>query len=199
MKHTTLLLLITIITVQTTNHLSEARRRPWHPFIPAVAIPIPSNRSIHRISRHLCWNCAGDALQFLYGHNLVRARKMEMPLAWDPELANYAARWAGQRRGDCELMHSFPEGHFDLGENIYWGGGESWTPMDAVNAWADEEKFYDYDANSCAAGQSCGHYTQIVWRSTMKVGCARVVCDGGDVFMNCNYFPPGNYVGQRPY
>ncbi|XWS52169.1 hypothetical protein CRYUN_Cryun11dG0043900 [Craigia yunnanensis] len=33
----------------------------------------------------------------------------------------------------------------------------------------------------------CGHYTQIVWKNTRRIGCARVICDNGDVFMTCNY------------
>lgn len=118
---------------------------------------------------------------------------------WDSQLANYARWWAGQRRARCEVIHSFPEGYFKLGENIYWGSGSTWTPMDAVGAWADEEKYYNYKANSCAEGEICGHYTQIVWKSTRKIGCARVVCNSGDVFMTCNYYPPGNYIGERPY
>ncbi|XP_060171036.1 pathogenesis-related protein PR-1-like [Lycium barbarum] len=158
-----------------------------------------NNDTIYKISKQLCWNCLGEAIQFLFHHNLVRATKMELPLTWDSNLENYAKWWASQRRQDCKLVHSFPEGYFKLGENIYWGSGNTWTPTDAVNAWADEQKYYDYASNSCAEGQLCGHYTQIVWKSTTKIGCARVVCDSGDVFMTCNYFPPGNYVGEKPY
>ncbi|KAM3220690.1 Pathogenesis-related protein PR-1 [Capsicum baccatum] len=154
---------------------------------------------IYKISKQLCWNCLGEAIQFLFHHNLVRATKMELPLTWDSNLENYAKWWASSRRQDCRLMHSFPEGDFKLGENIYWGSGNTWTPSDAVNAWADEQKYYDYASNSCVEGQLCGHYTQIVWKSTRKVGCARVICDSGDVFMTCNYFPPGNYIGEKPY
>ncbi|KAG6421232.1 hypothetical protein SASPL_117782 [Salvia splendens] len=184
MKQSILFLLITITTLSNAT--------------PPAAKP-PSNETIYRMSQGLCWNCVGEAIQFLYGHNLVRARKMQLPLRWDSELARYAAWWAGQRRRDCTVEHSFPEGGFTLGENIYWGSGQAWTAMDAVGAWADEEKYYDYDTNSCTAGEMCGHYTQIVWGSTRRIGCARVVCDAGDVFMTCNYSPPGNYVGERPY
>lgn len=163
------------------------------------AVKRPDNETIYRVSKQLCWGCVGESLQFLYTHNMVRAYKWELPLMWDSDLENYARWWAGQRKSDCKAQHSFPEYGFKLGENIYWGSGSTWTPVDAVNAWADEEKYYTYSTNTCQAGQICGHYTQIVWRNTRRIGCARVVCDSGDVFMTCNYDPVGNYVGQRPY
>jgi hypothetical protein len=77
-----------------------------------------------------------------------------------------------------------------------------------VGAWAAEASDYDYARNTCAAGKVCGHYTQLVWRATTRVGCATQVCDRNSPFGSrfptwqlwvCNYAPPGNYVGQRPY
>ncbi|KAJ8634649.1 hypothetical protein MRB53_008916 [Persea americana] len=121
---------------------------------------------------------------------MVRASHWELPLAWDFELEKYARWWAGQREGDCKLQHSFPEDDFKLGENVFWGSGSGWTPTDAVRAWADEVKYYTYATNTCQEDQMCGHYTQIVWSSTRRLGCARVVCDDGDTFMTCNYDPP---------
>lgn len=157
------------------------------------------NETVLNVSKSLCYSCFSESLQFLYHHNLVRLAHWELPLAWDPRLQSYAQWWAQQRRSDCALQHSFPEGGFTLGENIFWGSGPGWGPGDAVRAWADEERWYSYARNECEAGRVCGHYTQLVWRSTRRVGCARVICESGDVFITCNYDPVGNYVGQRPY
>ncbi|MBN1209800.1 MAG: hypothetical protein JXB05_33430 [Myxococcaceae bacterium] len=63
------------------------------------------------------------------------------------------------------------------------------TTAGVVQSWASEAASYDYGTNACAPGKQCGHYTQIVWRSTTQVGCATKLC---------NSSPPGNYVGQRP-
>lgn len=167
-------------------------------FLPASATK-PNNETIYKISKSLCGGCNSESLEFLSDHNMVRAAHGELPLAWDLHLEKYAKWWAGQRKGDCNLEHSFPENGFKYGENVFWGGGSAWTPTDAVHAWADEEKYYTYKSNSCVAGQMCGHYTQIVWKSTQRLGCARVVCNSGDVFMTCNYDPPGNYYGEKPY
>ncbi|XP_030477831.2 pathogenesis-related protein PR-1-like [Cannabis sativa] len=149
--------------------------------------------------KQLCFHCLSASSRFLAAHNIARAKKGEPPLFWDAKLARHARRWASQRKADCALKHSFQDGEFTLGENIFWGGGSDWTPANAVEAWMEEEKDYSYESNSCANGKMCGHYTQIVWQSTKRVGCARVICDNKDTFMICNYDPPGNYIGEKPY
>ncbi|KAK4415263.1 Pathogenesis-related protein PR-1 [Sesamum alatum] len=137
-----------------------------------------------------------DAQQFLSVQNAARAALKLPPLVWDQKIARYAAWYANQRWADCELEHS----NGPYGENIFWGSGNRWTAAQAAAAWVSERRGYNYWSNSCGYGQECGHYTQIVWRETRRMGCARVVCYGGKgVFMICNYDPPGNYIGERPY
>ncbi|KAG8372416.1 hypothetical protein BUALT_Bualt12G0063900 [Buddleja alternifolia] len=134
--------------------------------------------------------------QFLSYQNAARSALKLPPLAWDPKIARYAQAYANRRRADCALEHS----NGPYGENIFWGSGTRWTPAQAAVAWVAERRGYNYWSNSCANGQDCGHYTQIVWKGTRRIGCARVVCYGGrGVFMTCNYDPPGNYYGERPY
>ncbi|KAL2228023.1 pathogenesis-related protein PR-1-like isoform X2 [Sesamum indicum] len=136
------------------------------------------------------------ARQFLSIQNAARANLGLAPLIWDPRIARYAAWYANMRRADCALEHS----NGPYGENIFWGSGDEWTPAQAAAEWVAERQGYDYRSNSCAHGEQCGHYTQIVWKETRRVGCARVVCyEGRGVFMICNYDPPGNYIGERPY
>lgn len=141
----------------------------------------------------------------LAAHNQVRAAHGQAPLTWDPDLAAIAAAWVGQ----CVDVTP-PTGLVDhndgrsdtypeyVGENIYASSGTSDGPS-AVASWASEEAEYDYATNTCTG--ICGHYTQIVWGSTTKVGCALGTCAGLTYSSTvvCDYAPGGNYVGERPY
>lgn len=52
---------------------------------------------------------------------------------------------------------------------------------------------------SSCLGDECLHYTQVVWRDSVYLGCAKVNCYNGGSFVICSYDPPGNYEGDRPY
>ena len=45
-----------------------------------------------------------------------------------------------------------------------------------------------------------GHYTQIVWHTTLECGCGKATnsTQNADYFV-CQYSPPGNYWGHYPY
>ncbi|KAM0937358.1 putative CAP domain-containing protein [Dioscorea sansibarensis] len=136
-----------------------------------------------------------SAQDFVTAHNSARSAVGVGPVTWDTTVAAYAQNYANQRIGDCKLVHSGGP----YGENLFWGSGAEFTAADAVNSWVSEKQYYDYASNTCAAGKVCGHYTQVVWRSSTSIGCARVKCNSGAIFIICNYKPAGNIVGQRPY
>ncbi|KAE8767195.1 Pathogenesis-related protein 1 [Hordeum vulgare] len=130
-------------------------------------------------------------------HNAARSAVGVGAVTWSTKLQAFAQSYANQRINDCKLQHSGGP----YGENIFWGSaGADWKAADAVNSWVSEKKDYDYGSNTCAAGKVCGHYTQVVWRASTSIGCARVVCNNNrGVFITCNYEPRGNIVGQKPY
>lgn len=134
------------------------------------------------------------AQALLDAHNKCRAKAKVQPLRWSNELANYAQDWANQLSQSSRFEHR-PEPN-PYGENL--AGNRS--PDEAVNMWCSEEEKYDYTTNTCRGGSmSCYHYTQVVWRKTEEIGCGIAPSqDWGKIFV-CNYNPPGNYNGQRPY
>ncbi|KAE8708015.1 pentatricopeptide repeat-containing protein [Hibiscus syriacus] len=133
--------------------------------------------------------------QILKAHNEARAHESEPLYVWDESLALYARQWADKRINDCRIVHS----NGPYGENIFLAAKDHWSIPKAVKSWVNEEKYYDKESNVCQPGKMCGHYTQIVWRDTMKVGCARVKCEMGGVFIMCSYDPPGNYQDENPF
>lgn len=133
---------------------------------------------------------------YLAVHNAARAAVGVPPMVWDARVASYAVYYANTLRASCRLVHSSGSGY---GENLFWGSGKEWTAREAVQSWVNEKRDYNYASNSCTPGRMCGHYTQVVWRSSVRVGCARVKCFNGAIIISCNYSPPGNYIGQRPY
>lgn len=135
------------------------------------------------------------AREFVLAHNVVRAHYQEPPFKWDRGLARYARRFASKRVADCLMIHSFGP----YGENIFCGMRDHWTPTDVVESWAKEHKYYNKDTNQCTQGQMCGHYTQIVWRDSVRLGCARVNCLNGGMYAICSYDPPGNYINENPF
>ncbi|KAL5989355.1 hypothetical protein ACLOJK_010245 [Asimina triloba] len=138
----------------------------------------------------------GIAGEFLRAHNEARLKAGIPPLKWDRRLSRYARRWGMKRKADCEMSHSE---NSPYGENIFWGYSSGWKPSMVVELWVGEQKDYDPQSNSCKAGEICGHYTQVMWKTSQRLGCSKVVCDTGDVFVNCNYDPPGNYQGISPF
>ncbi|CAL5033200.1 unnamed protein product [Urochloa decumbens] len=141
---------------------------------------------------------AATVSELLSVHNAARQAVGVPPLVWSAEIAAYAKDFAQKRRGDCAPRRS---PLFYFGENIVVAKGRHLNATALAAPWVEEGKWYDYETNSCAAppGAGCLRYTQVVWRNTSEVGCARIVCDSGDTLLVCDYFPPGNYGTGRPY
>src|SRR4051794_31277379 len=136
----------------------------------------------------------GMVREILAAHNVVRAKVGAPGLAWSVPLAGVAQEWANTLAAEGRFDHR-PNSNY--GENMFRTTNGRRPGAIVVGRWAAEEANFDYSANRCKGGQ-CGHYTQLVWKATKEVGCA--VARGGtrEVWV-CEYSPPGNYIGQRPY
>jgi len=130
-------------------------------------------------------------------------------LVWDADLAAVAQSWTDQ----CVFAHnpnrtsayaSRTGATGPVGENLYASSGTRAGALSgSVPAWASEVVNYNYAANTCANGQVCGHYTQVVWATTLRVGCGITFCPtmpfSNAQVITCDFYPAGNFVGQRPY
>jgi pathogenesis-related protein 1 len=163
-----------------------------------------------------------EIVEILTAHNGIRQRvarsesqrlrgTVSIPnLTWDPAAAALAQQWA-----DALIKRDPPTGghrkqeelqQLDLGENWFLAWSEGTPNVSAkavVESWAEEEKWYNYEDNTCAAGKECLHYTQLVWSNTQRLGAGRAMRTTDDgrtyVIWVCNYAPAGNIKGERPY
>ena len=134
-------------------------------------------------------------------HNYWRSKVGTPALVWSDKMAAFAQAWATElsTRG-CEMKHRPRKGKWNgsaYGENIYWSSGLKNHAADVVDAWASEVVYYDSISGKCK-NDVCGHYTQLVWSKTSEIGCGMAKCGNQEIWV-CNYNPPGNYIGQKPY
>jgi pathogenesis-related protein 1 len=175
-----------------------------------------------------CGICGGDGSScectdplcqaIVLEHNMIRAAvnrgdyyeqpRAEPPIplvVWDPLIAAKAQEYA-------DSMDDWSQGHSSSefrtykstyhdgyhGENMAIGGGRYAEPAYFVaEGWGSSE------AQGCLLSDCGGHYTQIVWRDTIAIGCGRkegVTFDGNvGTLTVCEYGPGGNINGRSPY
>ena len=157
---------------------------------------------------------------FVAEHNAYRLEVGVENVAWDDEIASVAQKWAEELKNKgCSMQHStrewriaeFAQAGLDAGysgENLAWamssGGPPKKSGEEVSGMWASEKQDYAFGP----VGDSCtqpnqnpvGHYTQMVWAATQKIGCAAVECSSQkSTLWVCMYYPGGNYVGQLPF
>uniref|UniRef100_A0A3P9N8K9 ShKT domain-containing protein n=1 Tax=Poecilia reticulata TaxID=8081 RepID=A0A3P9N8K9_POERE len=94
----------------------------------------------------------------------------------------------------CVSLH-YPG--YELGENLFYSSSpSSWTTV--LTAWHNEKSHYLYP-NGSTNGQPIGHFTQVVWNSSYKVGCGLALCPNNIYFYGCHYFRAGNFKRWPPY
>lgn len=133
-------------------------------------------------------------------HQTYRGELQLPALSWSPALARDALAWARHLaaidRGEHDQSVRGQEG-----ENLWWGTADAFSYAQMVDMWGNEKTSFKYDVfPNCSTRHSAvvGHYTQLIWRNTQRIGCA-LASNGRTDFLVCRYSPPGNIVGQKPY
>jgi hypothetical protein len=142
--------------------------------------------------------------RLLAAQNRERSTLGLAPLAWDPALAGDATRWAAALAKAGEIAHEEEGGDAATaeGENLWQGTKGGFAPEAMVGLWLAEKKDFRFGAipevSRTGRFDDVGHYTQIVWRGTGRVGCA--LAEGArDEMLVCRYRDAGNVAGERPF
>lgn len=138
------------------------------------------------------------AREMLIAHNLARSKPGVPSLVWSNKLALLAQKWADTLAATGEYKMEAIQGIY--GQNIAYAGPPGrFKGGFIVESWAAEVRNFDYEKNACVnPSLKCYHYTQVVWRSSKYVGCATARDAQRDIWV-CDYDPPGNEMGVRPY
>lgn len=142
--------------------------------------------------------------RLLAAHNRERAAAGIAPLRWDPALVEDARRWGDYLAAIGEIEHEEddPGDPDPQGENLFLGTKNHFAAEEMVGMWIDEKAHFvagPIPQNSRTGNfEDVGHYTQLMWRDTRRVGCA--VSQGSDYdILVCRYRQAGNVMGEEPF
>ena len=133
-------------------------------------------------------------------HNRARADRGLAPLRYDDRLAADALVYARKLAATNRFEHDPQAGRKPRqGENLFMGTRGAYRYEKMMQLMVDERaQFVPGIFPNVSRGQwwEVGHYTQIIWPTTKRFGCA-VTANRTDEFLVCRYTPAGNIVGTR--
>ena len=114
-----------------------------------------------------------------------------------------AAMYAAQLAATRSFQHSNRRARPGIGENLWMGTRGYFSYESMVGTWASEGRYFRpgiFPAVSRSGSwEDVGHFTQMVWPTTTRVGCA-VASNASTDYLVCRYSPAGNVDGRPvPY
>ena len=152
-----------------------------------------------------------QAARLLAAHNRERVLVGAPPLQWDAQLAMHAASYGPVLASLHTLVHSPRAGRPGERENLAMAWHGTMSPEQLVDLWAREKLILQPGSSGAECPEQFGclrfpavsrtgrwedvaHYTQMVWPTTTRVGCAIFAADWD--YLICRYSPPGNVDGK---
>lgn len=142
--------------------------------------------------------------------NMPPASNM-LEMEWDDDLARVAQAHASQ----CEFEHDCPacrrmEKFSDVGQNLCLDRTTRDNPQpdweSCIRRWYDEVTLFPNNTRSpFQFDVVTGHFTQMVWATTWKIGCGYARYPSKDhpfvydLLYTCDYGPGGNFIGGDMY
>lgn len=119
--------------------------------------------------------------------------------AWDEQLVAAALAYAAKLAATGRWQHSPPEDRVGQGENLWMGTRSAYQFEEMVDEWVVEKRAFRAGRfpNVSKTGNlaDVGHYTQLIWPATVRVGCAIRSSAEWD-YLVCRYSEPGNVHGE---
>ena len=158
---------------------------------PGTAIATPHSQAGDR---------PGFSARLLLAQNAERRSLGLRPLQWDPQLAAAATAYADDLAATDSWEHSPDESRPDQGENLWMGTRGAFTPEDMVGDWIAEKRMFRAGTfpyvSSTGSWEDVGHYTQIIWADTDRIGCGLGSSPDYD-YLVCRYAQAGNVMGEN--
>ena len=122
--------------------------------------------------------------------NLLRANHGAPPVSWDAGLAAAAQAWSDKLAAADRLQHSA----LPYGENVAEvpASTRDQEAATSIALWYAEGARYSA-SDPMASG---GHFTQLVWVSTARIGAGVTTNGKSHAFVVMEFDPPGNFAGQ---
>jgi hypothetical protein len=165
--------------------------------VAASAVPLKGNAPWDGRSRP-----RGEALlrsAMVAGHNEARRRSGAPPMIWDVALSRDAEIYAQTLARTNRFQHDRQQGRYPRqGENLFMGTRGAYSYSDMVRLWVEEGRQFRPgrfpNVSRTGSVWHVGHYTQIIWPTSRRFGCATASSRSND-YLVCRYFPAGNIVG----
>jgi len=182
-------------------------RNPLSPPLYCTSVSCPASYATSKSDTSFPKRCVDahnekrtQAFKGYYGADMLE-------MSWDDELATAAmknALWncakGGLNHDGCHITPTYDS----VGQNLisYGTSGQnaSLSCEDAVNGWYKEfknVKLSQIDSFSSYRELTIGHYTQVMWAKSYKVGCAYVKYRFNGlnrIVLACNYVDAGNVL-----
>jgi len=127
-------------------------------------------------------------------HNRKRALHCSPKLVWSQELYESAKKAADAMQASGVLFHNNTSGASgQYGQNIFEHSSTT-SLVGPIVSWYDEVDKYDF--NSPGLKDEAGHFTQLVWKDTKRVGMA---ASSNGKYVVANYYPAGNVNSRKAF